>query len=317
MHPELLAISASQGGVFTTAQALAAGYTSVELGRLHGRSLHRLRRGVYADRDDYLGRSSEERHLLALNGLAVMLRSPYVVSHVSAAVAHGLLLHDPDLSLLHVTRDARSGGRREAGVEHHLGQVPADQLVTICDRLPATSIARTAVDYARDVDFRRAVVALDSALRRGVTRAELLAIHVACDQWKGARTAGRGIAFADGRSESVGESLARVVFAEHGLPEPDLQRVLSTSRGPARVDFCFLEQRTVVEFDGLVKYAVPEGASPAQASAVLVREKLREDAIRDLGFEVVRMIWAELTAPAAVVSRIRAAFDRSRTRVAS
>lgn len=73
----------------------------------------------------------------------------------------------------------------------------------------------------------------------------------------------------------------------------------------AVTDFLFRDQWTVVEFDGALKYAT---------TADLVAEKLREDRLRELGYEVVRVTWADLEHPARVVARIRAAFARATAR---
>lgn len=70
----------------------------------------------------------------------------------------------------------------------------------------------------------------------------------------------------------------------------------------ARVDFLFRGQRTVVEFDGLAKYRTPHD---------LRAEKVREDRVRTLGYEVVRLTWADLARPAEVHARIVAAFARA------
>ena len=57
------------------------------------------------------------------------------------------------------------------------------------------------------------------------------------------------------------------------------------------------------EADGLGKYDAPH---------VLRAEKLREDRLRDAGFEVVRCTWAEaLHEPERLAVRVRAAFHRS------
>ncbi len=80
--------------------------------------------------------------------------------------------------------------------------------------------------------------------------------------------------FADGRSESVGESLCRVRMAEAGLPAPDPQFVLQVRGfGDVRVDFLLVAQRTIVEFDGRLKYGVREGADPDQAGLVSGRRR--------------------------------------------
>jgi hypothetical protein len=171
------------------------------------------------------------------------------------------------------------------------------------------------VDVARDSDFRRGVVTADAALRAGATRDRLRGALLRCSQWRGARTASRVVAFADGRAESVGESLTRVRMAEDGLPEPELQQTLRDGRGVVgRVDFLFRRYFTVVEFDGMVKYKVPEGVTGADAAAILVAEKLREDRIRALGYEVVRLTWPDIQVADRTGTAVRAGFVRALSR---
>lgn len=67
----------------------------------------------------------------------------------------------------------------------------------------------------------------------------------------------------------------------------------------ARVDFLFKEQRTVVEFDGLAKYA---------ERSDLIREKAREDALRALGYSVVRITWVDLAKPMLVRAKVMQGF---------
>lgn len=73
-----------------------------------------------------------------------------------------------------------------------------------------------------------------------------------------------------------------------------------------RVDFLFRAQRTVVEFDGLIKYAGAEGRQ------ALIDEKRREDALRSLGHQVVRLTWRDLHHPELVERLLREAFTRTR-----
>jgi hypothetical protein len=70
----------------------------------------------------------------------------------------------------------------------------------------------------------------------------------------GVPVARRVVAFADGRSESVGESRSRVAIAAAGLPPPELQWSMRLDHGMAYTDFAWPELRTVGEFDGRVKY---------------------------------------------------------------
>ena len=112
---------------------------------------------------------------------------------------------------------------------------------------------------------------------------------------------------ADGLAESPGESWARVIFGLLGLPKVEPQVVIRDRQGHfvGRVDFLFRAQRTIVEFDGLVKYA---GADGRQG---LIDEKRREDALRSLGYQVVRLTWRDLHDPALVRRLVQDAFSRS------
>ncbi|MDZ7911442.1 MAG: hypothetical protein U5O16_06340 [Rhodococcus sp. (in: high G+C Gram-positive bacteria)] len=80
-----------------------------------------------------------------------------------------------------------------------------------------------------------------------------------------------------------------------------------------RVDFLWREQRTVGEFDGRIKYGrlVPAGRS---AEDVRWKEKLREDRLRDAGWQVARWTWSDLSTPSLVTGRITAAFSRGPVR---
>jgi hypothetical protein len=120
------------------------------------------------------------------------------------------------------------------------------------------------------------------------------------------------VAFADGRSESAGESHSRVVLHRIGLPPSTLQlEVLDPSgRLVGRCDFGWEEQRTLGEFDGLVKYG--RLLKPGQTVAdVVYAEKLREDALRDEGWQMVRWGSADLRREQVVAVRLQRAFRRS------
>jgi very-short-patch-repair endonuclease len=73
------------------------------------------------------------------------------------------------------------------------------------------------------------------------------------------------------------------------------------------VDFLFRQERVVVEFDGAVKY----GGAAQSGQLALVAEKRREDAIRRLGYVVVRLTWADLRNPERVGALVRAAFRQA------
>lgn len=313
MDIRLVALAAEQHGVFTRGQAVARGVDDKELARLvRRRALIRLRRGAYVPARTYDAADSVARHRLLIHAVRLSLRERAVISHASAAVMHGFALWDIDLSRVHVTRLDAGASRDRAGIEHHVGEVGAGDVVD-CEGIPTVRAARAVVECATTAGFESGVVLADSALHRGlVTDADLLATLDSMRTWPGAIAAGRVVSFADGRSESVGESRARVLFARQGLPEPVLQREFSEDDGEliGRVDFLFADEWTIVEFDGLVKY----GRSGDMAANAVVEEKLREDRLRELGYEVVRLVWADLAHPERTAARIRAAFARSRAR---
>jgi len=174
-----------------------------------------------------------------------------------------------------------------------------------------TAIPRTVLDLLRKLPMEHGVPIGDAALRGGL-RPEDLAEVALRHGWPGMRSARRSVAFLDRRSESVGESYSRVVMVRTGIPRPTPQyEVWDGHVLVGRTDFGWEELRTLGEFDGKVKYA--ELLQPGQtASDVVYQEKCREDALRDLGWQVVRWTWADLRDPAALRARLDRAFQRGR-----
>jgi predicted transcriptional regulator of viral defense system len=293
-------------------QLLAAGFTDDEVRRFvrEGR-LSPVRRGVYVRGtlpDDVL-----ERHVLNVKAALRGLADNAVVSHFSAAVMHGLRIWAVPLDRVHVTRARRNGGRCGAFVHVHTAPLdPAE--IGVAGGLPVTSLARTVADLARSLPFEQAVVLADSAMfyKRvdRIERADLAEALERALRWPGSPAARRAIAFANGLSESVGESRSRVAIAAAGLPLPVLQwdvHAAGTGAFIGRVDFGWPELRTVGEFDGLVKYGrtLRPDQDPVE---VLVDEKRREDALRAEDLGVARWIWSDLTRFAPVAARLRARF---------
>jgi hypothetical protein len=115
------------------------------------------------------------------------------------------------------------------------------------------------------------------------------------------------VAFAEGRSESPGESRSRVRMRLSGLPAPELQMPIPTRLGVYYADFGWPRYRAVGEFDGLVKYGrlLRPGHDAGEA---VVAEKRREDAIRDEDWRVARWTWSELEPFDVVARRIERSF---------
>jgi predicted transcriptional regulator of viral defense system len=289
-------------GTILRREALALGLSGREVeALLASRAWVRVRPGAYAERATWDAASAEQRHLLRAKAVLRSLEEPAALAHASAAVAHGLPTWGADLSLVHVVRPARRhGARSEAGVAHHSAELPAEHL-TVVDGLAVTSVARTVLDHSRSTHFEAGVVTADAALhRRDVTPEELRQMLFWQRDWPHARAAGRVTAFADGLAESVGESRGRVFCHVNGLPAPELQVPILDRNGVlvARADFVFRRERTIGEFDGRLKYRSIAGVS---ADDVVWAEKLREDDLRALGWEVVRFYWFDLSQPRALV----------------
>lgn len=297
-------------GLLRRSEALAAGMTDGELARSVRRGeLTRLRRGTYVQDASALSGAAE--HAAVVAAAVADLRVPAVVSHLSAAVLHGLPMWNVRLVRVHLLRNPPANGSGSRAVHLHIARLPADE-VMVLDDLAVTDLTRTAVDVARTVPFEQAVVIVDAALgTRKTSRSRLGACLDRMGPVPGSGRARRVIAFADGRAESVGESRSRVLMHRLGLPAPDLQVKLVRADGSdlARCDFGWREHRTVAEFDGRIKYGrlLRPGQDPGDA---VFEEKVREDDIRDEGWKVARWIWREIETPLVVGDRLRRAFAR-------
>ncbi len=165
-------------GVQLRDRLLAAGMTDRELrGLCRAGTLARVRPGAYVrtgpggpDPADPVG-----RHRPAVHAAARKLAGGAVISHVSAAVLHGLpLWFPPPGDRVQATRDRRSGARRSAFLDLHAAAMEPDEVVVV-DGLLVTSVARTVVDVARTMPFEYALVPADAALHRHLVTSAALA----------------------------------------------------------------------------------------------------------------------------------------------
>lgn len=312
MNTRLEVVTNRRGGWFSRADAIAAGYSDVDLRReiTSGQWL-RITRGAYAQRVPEVEamppwEQAAWLHVRTARAVYHRLGGRAVLSHQSALLLHGVRVSELDLSRVHVTRTA-GAGRSDAAVCQHAARPPVD-VVCEMDGVRTTLAARAVVETVRATSFPVAVSVVDQALRlRIATSQQLTDALTPFARRSGIRTAGRAVEFGDGRAESVGESRLRVVLSDLGLPTPLLQADIRDEDGShvARVDFLFPQYGVIVEFDGAVKYS---DGNPK----VLIAEKAREDRLRDLGYQVVRVSWADLTRPAALLHTIRRAIARSR-----
>ena len=241
---------------------------------------HRPRRGIWTP--GALPEDPVRAHALAVAAALATLGAGAVVSHDSAALLHGLTDRVP--RAVHLTLTTGSTRRYPGLFVHRAGLPPADVVDGI------TSVSRTVLDLARRRGAGMALSVADTALRTGATTpADLAATLAACGGWHGVVQARAVVGLADGRSESVLESVSRWELSVGGVPAPDLQVVIGDEHGPVgRVDFHWGEAKVVGEADGLGKYTDPQ---------VLRAEKVRQERLESLGLTVVRWGWRDVTVP--------------------
>ncbi|MFJ6098113.1 hypothetical protein [Williamsia muralis] len=264
--------------------------------------LRRLYRGFYtftADLDQ-LDRHVRDTEIYRRTVLAAADNGEpnKAISHWSAAVLHRLPVLGGDSSRVHFTANRIGGGRRRgrACVVH--GSTWETDEVAMIGEFLVTSRARTAVDVARSGSFFQAVCVFDGALHAGVPRGELESVLRRSVGRTGISVARAALAVADGKSESIGESLSRALILSFGdIPLPRLQHRFLAGDGTfvARTDFDW-GGLVAGEFDGYAKYIryLRPGETTEQAYE---REKWREQRLRRIGVVVVRWNWSDLQNP--------------------
>lgn len=297
-------------GVNTRRELIRAGHTGSELrSAVKSAQLQRISRGIYADSTDLF---AEQRHRLTTRALAQ--NSPaLLVSHISALLLHGVAVWGAPLKKVHFIRCGNNGAGQSAHRIVHSAAVSDDEIV-VRDGIKMTSVARSLIDFARSAPAASAVIALDSALHQKlVTSEQLVLAYRRIHRHRGAPAARRALLAADGRSESVGETRTRLAFTVMGLPSPDLQVSIYDEAGKfvGRTDFGFSGMAILVEFDGVVKYSAVD-RDPRQS---VIAEKVREDALRQLGYVVVRLVWTELADLPKLLAKFEAAIKAGARRM--
>jgi len=232
---------------------LAQGFSEKEIVGMRRRGgWDRLAAGCYLPPTDLM---PEEIHRLRVR--AVAGRSPgLVISHQSAARLHGLPLFSVPTGRVHLIRPGRGGSHLRLGRQVHAAELPDSDIVEL-DGMLVTSCARTLFDLGRTLSFESAVVAIDFALHHELVSPGQLIAHIGrVGSGPGIGATRRALRFADGRSESVGESRTRVFFRTFSLPIPVPQLEIFDEVGTllGRADLGITEYGTLIEFDGLAKY---------------------------------------------------------------
>lgn len=256
-----------------------------------GGSLVRIRRGAYCEPDTIRPegpaarpRERRNRALARARALHHQLHADHVFSHTTAALLLGCRAWTvPDRT--HLYQGYRASGRAAKDVFRHRGDVPAEH-VALVEGLPVTSLARTVVDCALSLHPLEALVVVDSALKLGVRREDLLTILKTRAGRRGIRQAVLVVELGDEGAQSAWETWVRYEILRTGLPRPTTQMAVETDLGLFHTDLGYERWALGIEFDGMVKYR-PDGVRPGHDPArEYVNEKARAEAIRRAGVAV-------------------------------
>jgi very-short-patch-repair endonuclease len=289
-----------RGGILSVADLDAAGLSEggIQAAVTAGRIV-RLRRGVYTTRSTIAAVGDQwAKHALDVKAALSMAGDTAVAAGASASALHriDMLGRPPARPVIVRPTEISANGKHSGTTVVRVARLPASHLTRV-DGWPVTSVARTLVDVARRQGERCAVIAGDSALRRGLDPIELDRVLADCSRSPAIRAAREMLALCDARAESPLESLTRLALLRGGVPRPDLQ----TGLGEFRVDFYWPPARLILEADGKLKYA--DGAD-------LFREKQREDWLRARGYSVLRTDWSEVfERPPALCRRVTRALE--------
>ena len=312
MNDLLAKLSTAHFGAFTVSDTYDCGYNRESLSRLVriNRAL-RVGPSAYVDRARYEAASPERRHEMATRAVVRTFDGRVYASHYSALTLMSLPVFGAPLGQIHVSRASDSLSRRRPGLSIHSAYGAGAGL--LIGRTPSVTPALAILGAAMTCGIETGVVAADAALAAGKTTVDDLRTWLGrLSRHRDVTRARQAVQLADARSESVGESRTRLLLNAIGFrPTPQVEIRDPHGHLIGRVDFLLERDRIIVEFDGLIKYADANGRE------ALAAEKSREDRLRALGYEFVRLTWADLSRPATVERMLRLALARASVRRAS
>lgn len=288
MHPIIRAALDSGRGTATGADLFrrGAGRRDIEHAVRVG-DLVRVRRNALVEGALWREARPWERHDPRARAVAAALGAepPLVLTHHSALAVRGIEVHGVD-DRVHVARIGEGRGRSDAVLASHRA---LDESLTSWHRGTLTVTPAVAcVQVAGQFGGEAALISADDALRQGaMTRAELDEAMGALRPGRWSREPAKMVALVDASAESGAESRTRWALKTLGFRMPTPQAEIVDDRGVfvARVDFLYDDMKLVIEVDGRKKYTTEKD---------LWDEKRREDRLRELGYTVVRLTWADL-----------------------
>lgn len=270
-------------------QAIAAGLSPAGIRRRVGSGAwERLHPGVYRVTDR--PRSAEAR----LRAAALWAGSdahPATVDGLAAAWWHDLWPALPPVVGITVPRCRRR--RPRPGVRLRRRDLAATDVVALRE-LPVTDLPLTVLEAAVQIGVEGPAL-LDRALQRRVRFPALCRAHFRNLGREGSPAASTLLAVAADRADSAAERRLMSLLRDAG--------VLGWARGfrtcGYRLDLAFPEERVAVEVDGWAWHVDVERFQ---------RDRVRQNALVNAGWRVLRFTWTDLVAdPHRVVAEIRAA----------
>lgn len=237
----------------------------------------------------------------ALHVLRTMqdLHPDWVFCRESAALVYGLPVSYASMDDVHVVTERTNRNASSKSVQWH---VIEDDKPVVVRGFRVSSLPRTVYDCMRTSDFTQALAVADGALRLSgscsssfVSRFKRIGSNHA-----GSAQAVRTMRYADARSESAGESIARAVMIRQGFAQPELQVELPqplNRKRSFRVDFlwaCLDGGWILGEFDGVQKYEDKVMLHGRSSLRALADEQHREAQLTLYGMPIVRFSYQDV-----------------------
>ena len=275
--------------------------------RVRAGDLDRVRPGVLMEPLDDGLRPHEVSELTTLRTVRAVVersRSDFWVSHQTALRLHGCwtfrggtAVHVTHLSNPNIDQD-------ETDVVRHWTNLP-DRDRCAVGGIQVTTLERSLVDSIRTLEPDAALVAADSAFRRGASTALVQRIVAESVGKRGIVQARETLRQADPRSGSPGESLVRSAMHRVRDVSPCPQIPVRTRIGTHWVDVGWPDLKVGFEFDGAIKYSGGVYGDPEAAQLDRAR---RVRALEETGWLIFDVKWAEVVHSAELDALVYEAF---------
>jgi Protein of unknown function (DUF559) len=273
---------------FSLEEARSAGLT---LSALRGKVWRRLGAELYC------WSGLREDPLMLLRAWRGLLPTEAVFAGATAAWLLGLDLRPTNP--VEIVVPGGSGIRSRDGLRVRRCEIPRGETVTVRG-LRATALHRTLSDLSLQWPPVEALVAIDMAVRLGLTDAAGLGRYAVAMQGRAGARRLRSLATYAAPAESPMETRLRWLLVQAGLPRPEIQTDLydPERRFVGRADLYYPAARLVLEYDG------------GNHRERLVEDDRRQNLLINAGFRLLRFTAADIHGrPDVVVAQVRGALD--------